>query len=380
MKGATVPPKESSSRLISLQAKHKALGTIASLMSRQVQIDVHPILKEVLAETVTALGAPMGCLHLLDEEEGVFTLVEEHLLDPVWARAWSRLSLKGTTPVAKVHSLKKTVELTGDETPGDLGGVVTAPVMGAEIFLGTLSLMWPRPARPHADPYRAKFLETVGCLLGLALEQAGLVSELLDNLGSLVQLKKQEEERNAQLNQLNEQMKVANQRLEELSITDGLTNLYNRRYIHERLEAEIIRSRRHRYPVCLIMADLDHFKKVNDRLGHLVGDEALKLFAEIMRKGVREVDLVGRYGGEEFVLVLFDCDLEAGRKVAEKLRTAAHKASLVEPFKPLGGFTVSMGVAQLKIEMSADDLIGAADEAMYRAKKNGRNRVETAPL
>lgn len=365
-------------RLASLMAKQKAFEAIASLMSRQVQIDVHPTLKEVLVETVKALNAPMGCLHLADEEAGLLTLVEEHRLDPVWARAWSRLSLTGSTSLAKVHSLKATVELKGDDTPGNLGGVVTAPIMGAEIFLGTISLMWPRPARPPADPDRPEFLETVGCLLGLAIEQAGLVSELLDNLGALVQLKKQEEERSHELSELNDQLREANQKLEELSVTDELTGLFNRRYIQERLKEEIVRSRRHRYPMCLVMADLDHFKLVNDRLGHLAGDEALKLFSNCLRKGIREVDLVARYGGEEFVMVLLDCALEAGVKVADKLRAEVQKVSMVEPFKAGGGFTVSMGVAQLKSGMAADDLIAAADQAMYRAKKKGRNRVEAA--
>ena len=373
-------PMNTSPRLLSLIAKQKAFENIASLMSRRVQIDVHSILKEVLVETVRAQDAPMGCIHLADEDAGVLTLVEEYRLDPVWARAWSRLSLKGSTPLAKAYAGHATVEVKGEDTPGNLGGVVTAPIMGAEIFLGTISLMWPRPARPPADPDRAEFLETVGCLLGLAIEHAGLVSELLDNLGTLVQLKKQEEERSKELSQLNDQLRNANRSLEELSVTDELTGLFNRRYIQERLREEIVRSRRHRYPICLVMADLDHFKRVNDRLGHLVGDEALKLFADCLRGGVREVDLVSRYGGEEFILVLFDCALDAGVKVANKLRLEVQKSCMREPFKAIGGFTVSMGVAQLKSGMAADDLIAAADEAMYRAKAKGRNRVEAAQI
>jgi diguanylate cyclase (GGDEF)-like protein len=311
----------------------------------------------------------MVCLHLHDSETGALRLVASHGLDPVWSRAWSRLAEQGPTPPALSQSSGLSQVFSGPRAPAGLAGVVSAPIRGAELTMGTLSALW--PAGPGALPAAdcADFLETAGGLLGLAIEHAGLFTELMDNLDQVSRLQAQAEQKNRELAALNE-------RLALLSVTDGLTGLYNRRHFLERLEEEMNRSRRLDLPLCLVMADLDHFKQVNDRLGHQAGDQALIEFAAHLREGVRQVDLVGRYGGEEFALALVNCDLDTGVMVAEKLRASLRAKTDHSPFAELGGFTVSMGAAQLTPGMDSRELIAAADQALYEAKRRGRDRVE----
>ncbi len=338
-------------------------------MALQVELDPQPAFEAALREVSQALGGAMTCLHLHDSEHQTLQLVASHGLGPVWRRAWSRLSLAGATPPALAQASGQSQELRDDQAPRGLGGVISSPVKGAELTVGTLSALWPRSARQADYLECADFLETAGSLLGLSIEHAGLVAEMVDNLAQVSRLQRQAEEKNRELAELNA-------KLAELSITDDLTGLANRRYFLQRLEEEIRRFRRLGQPMCLVMADLDHFKEVNDRLGHQAGDEALTEFAAHLREGVREVDLVGRYGGEEFALALLDCDLAAGMKVAEKLRGTLRAKTLRPPFDQLGGISVSMGVAQLAPEMESRQLIALADRALYRAKDLGRDRVE----
>ena len=347
-------------------------------MARQVELDVYPVFEQTLAHTAEALGAPMACLHLYDDDKDVLRLVRGHNLDPIRNRSWSRLDRLGSAPPARAFAGDKPLELIGPDASPGLAGTAAAPVRGAQVPLGALSVIWAGPDAPPPDRDRMGFLETAACLLGLAIEHAGLVAELVDNMSELVLLKNREERRAGELARLNEQLQTANQKLEELSITDGLTGLHNRRYFMERLEQELTRSRRQGQPICLLMADLDHFKRVNDTLGHPAGDEALRRFAEWLRLGVRQVDLLGRYGGEEFVVALLNCDQPAGLQVAEKIRRIVEANSPQPPFDGQGGFTVSIGLARFRDSMGAEELIAAADQALYRAKRGGRNRVAAA--
>ena len=362
-------------RIAGLLAKHRATGAIIGILSSHFGEDIILVLEKTLKETAQALDAPMVCMHLADGQRGELNLVAGFNLDPVQGHAWQRLKMGGISLQAQAYGHGAIQEQISSLVSCGTGGLICAPVSGNQEVVGVISLIWPKSRRTGYDPDREVFLNTVGQLLGLALEHAGLVSELVDNLNQLMRLQAQEEERNRALAGLNRDLQKANRRLEELSVTDGLTGLYNRRHFIQCLEQEISRSRRLDHPVTLIMADLDHFKQVNDQLGHQAGDQALRLFADLLSNGVRKVDTVGRYGGEEFCLVLVNCNQAAGLAVAEKLRSQFEKQSNTGVFKVLGGLSVSMGVAQLKESMGPEQLFARADHALYQAKRQGRNQV-----
>ncbi|MBU1156300.1 MAG: GGDEF domain-containing protein, partial [Proteobacteria bacterium] len=156
---------------------------------------------------------------------------------------------------------------------------------------------------------------------------------------------------------------------------DGLTGVLNRRRFMELSRQEVARSHRYGGALSLIMLDVDHFKAVNDSYGHEVGDEVLVSLSKVCRQVLRQVDLFGRVGGEEFMALLPETGLEGAAMVAERLREALDTHA-VSASKPEVRVTISLGVAQLSPETRLSDLMRLADDAMYRAKQNGRNRVE----
>jgi diguanylate cyclase (GGDEF)-like protein/PAS domain S-box-containing protein len=171
------------------------------------------------------------------------------------------------------------------------------------------------------------------------------------------------------------EVQALQERLREQSMRDALTGLYNRRYLEETLGRELILAGRHGYPVSLIMGDLDHFKSVNDRFGHLGGDEVLRTFGDLMKRHARGSDIYCRYGGEEFLLVLPQMPADTAAERAEQLRIAM--AAVPVPFGNSAiAVTASFGVATFPREgQTGDELIAAADSALYAAKAAGRNRV-----
>jgi two-component system, cell cycle response regulator len=168
------------------------------------------------------------------------------------------------------------------------------------------------------------------------------------------------------------------QRLQELSTHDGLTRLLNHRAIHERLREELQRANRFHHPLAVIISDLDHFKRVNDSHGHLAGDAVLRGAAAALRSTLRACDVIGRYGGEEFLVVLTESDLEAGRQAAERLRRALADAPIPLPSGEAIPVTGSFGVAafaEIPPPITADKLLTLADTRLYEAKARGRNCV-----
>lgn len=179
-----------------------------------------------------------------------------------------------------------------------------------------------------------------------------------------------------ELERANEELRAANQVLETLSITDGLTGLFNHRHFYETLAREIQRSERERSPLSLLLLDLDHFKQYNDRYGHTEGDAALRLFARQLLASIRGTDSAFRYGGEEMALLLPGCAAEQAMEMGEKVRAAVEAAGRREGNHPV---TTSVGVATCPDHgTTTHDLVTLADVALYEAKRTGRNRVALA--
>ncbi|MFN2308675.1 MAG: diguanylate cyclase [Gammaproteobacteria bacterium] len=170
-------------------------------------------------------------------------------------------------------------------------------------------------------------------------------------------------------------LEAANADLARLSRTDRLTGLNNRGYWEECLRAEFARFQRSKHPSTLIMFDIDHFKQVNDTYGHQAGDEVIRLTAQTLLNSIRTTDIAGRYGGEEFVVILTDTPAEQSLYLAERLRSRIE--ALIVQFDALEiRYTISLGVAQAHSEMEEySQWLAAADQALYQAKHGGRNQT-----
>ncbi len=221
------------------------------------------------------------------------------------------------------------------------GSFMSVPIRLRDEVIGALAL-----TRPPHDPLtelEARFLSALADQIALAIHNAQLFA-----------------------------------RLEELSTIDELTRLPNRRYLHARLEREMADARRYGHPLSLLMIDIDHFKKLNDRAGHPVGDEALVAVSTRLRAALRDVDTVTRWGGEEFVVLLSHTGQREAAQVAEKLRRAI--LAIDAPWareQPGGHLSLSIGVAELAPGEDGPALVQRADRAVYVAKRAGRNRVSS---
>jgi diguanylate cyclase (GGDEF)-like protein/PAS domain S-box-containing protein len=160
--------------------------------------------------------------------------------------------------------------------------------------------------------------------------------------------------------------------LEKTATTDKLTQAYNRTKFHEVIKTEFERAKRYNHIVSMIMFDIDHFKKINDTHGHAVGDYVLQALTQIVMENLREIDYLVRWGGEEFIVIAPETDVEKAKVLAERIRKAIEGYR----FDQAGTVTISLGVTQYGENDTADSFIKRADDAMYAAKAKGRNRVE----
>lgn len=214
-----------------------------------------------------------------------------------------------------------------------------------------------------------------------ALREAKEFAEMLSENKS--QLLRQIRDKNEELETalaseklLQEQLNETNRQLHRASITDGLTNLYNHRHIHERLEFEFNRARRYENPLSLMMIDIDHFKTLNDTLGHQAGDRVLAEFSASLLAQSRSTDILGRYGGDEFMIVMADTDVRGATTHAEKLAKIAREKTMTIGGQPVRT-SLSIGIAALDETVATRHaLIERADAALYRAKLRGRDTVE----
>lgn len=168
-------------------------------------------------------------------------------------------------------------------------------------------------------------------------------------------------------------------KFEQQAMTDGLTGVYNRRWLDDMIPRLLQRSEHDGLPFCVLMIDVDHFKKFNDNYGHSVGDKTLCVIADTLVKKVRPIDLVARYGGEEFCVLLPETDLENGAIAGERIRKAIHEIEICDSNNTLiPRISISAGLAGRRAGENSDELLKRADQALYRAKEQGRDRLETS--
>lgn len=220
--------------------------------------------------------------------------------------------------------------------------------------------------RPMAMDVSLELVQLIALIL--VMSQMAWIGGYINHLRSKLR------KRNLELQSTTGQLEEALEQLGELARRDELTGLYNRRHLFEVLDQE--RNRVHRkhetFSVCI--ADIDFFKQVNDTHGHQMGDQVLRKVANELNEGLRNIDCIGRYGGEEFLIVLPQTALEGARIKAERFRQQVEKLSFTSEGKPFH-VTLSIGLAEHKLEENVDDTIQRADEALYRAKNSGRNRT-----
>jgi diguanylate cyclase (GGDEF)-like protein len=176
---------------------------------------------------------------------------------------------------------------------------------------------------------------------------------------------------NTRLARIQTKLKQKTKELERLSITDSLTNTYNRHKLDSDINKEIARANRYSNQLSLIMLDIDFFKDINDEFGHVAGDEILVAFAKLLRENLRDNDVLGRWGGEEFLIICSGIGVSSAASAAEKLR----KIIDLHDFSPAQGITASFGVTEWKTSDTKESLVLKADKALYQAKREGRNRV-----
>jgi diguanylate cyclase (GGDEF)-like protein len=240
-------------------------------------------------------------------------------------------------------------ELRGKPLPLSVGSLLCAPMLHKGRVVGVLTFFAPTARSFDSDD--VALLQALGAQAAMAVVNADLYQQTL-----------------------------------ELSVTDALTGLMNRRALNRILDAELVRAQRFSTPLVVLMLDVDHFKQYNDRMGHLLGDEALRAVAQALSTSIRKVDAVARFGGEEFCVVLPRTDENAGLDVAEKLLRAVRAIAMPgADGQPLGHLSISVGLAVYPDDMPpafesspVEVLLGTADKAAYEAKGRGRDRVVQA--
>jgi diguanylate cyclase (GGDEF)-like protein len=225
----------------------------------------------------------------------------------------------------------------------------------------------------HADEVNLKLELLLWLAFAMALGQFSFLAAMVGSLRHKV------DEKNQALAKKNGDLEVALLRISDMAIRDELTGVYNRRYLMERITEETHRCLRNGSAFCICMVDIDFFKRVNDVYGHLHGDEVLRSVATTASKALRQLDFFGRYGGEEFIMVLTDTAQEGAMVTAERVRKRVEQLQFAT-IDPELRVTVSIGIAEHVRRADSAATLQRADDALYAAKAAGRNRSVTAPL
>jgi diguanylate cyclase (GGDEF)-like protein len=313
-------------------------------------LDLEALLGYILDAAMSAIpAAEGGSLHLIARDTGQLQVRAVHGYSDPRIRKFSLPGSKGyaaravrerkSSLIADLQEETGILEDSGFSDTNAARSVIVAPLLVGEHVLGAIALDSPKVGAFGGTDLR--LLVSFATTTTTAIQNATLHSEV-----------------------------------QKQAITDTLTGLYNRRGFFELSQREIDRVRRFGHPLSAIMLDIDHFKLVNDTYTHAVGDEVLRLLAERLRNSLREVDILGRYGGEEFVILLPETDLFGACTIAERLRKSVEETGLTTSTGPIS-ITVSLGVTRATPSTTdLSELLNQADIALYAAKQAGRNRVE----
>jgi diguanylate cyclase (GGDEF)-like protein len=329
-------------------SSERLLTLISALSLKRSRDELFAALVEMSADL---LSADRGSLMLLDESgnnlrivanKGMTSALARNMRIPLGSGIAGRVAKNGLPLL--VNDIEKDGRVGIPNRPRfQTKSFISIPLMAKGRPIGVLNL--------SDKEDQGIFTETDLALLGSFVTHAALIIERTESMERA-------------------------ERFEELSVTDPLTKLYNRRFLETRLEEELNRSGRQKLSFTVMMVDLDHFKRYNDCGGHLAGDEALKKSAQLLRHSAREMDIVTRFGGEEFCLILPGTTKKESLFVAERIRRAIERESFPEEKAlPGGRLTASLGIASYPEDgQTAATLINASDLALYRAKDEGRNR------
>jgi len=332
--------RQFSSRLISM---------ISDLSLVRSSKELYQQILEMAAELVSATS---GSLMLLNEADGTLKIETAKGMNPALAKAMSVTFGEGIAGhVAKsgfpmlVNDIERDKRVAYRNRPRfKTKSFISLPLESEGRMIGVLNLA----DKSNGSSFTEKDLNRVKTFTGYAVP-------MIDRASTLEKVGK----------------------FEQLAITDPLTGLYNRRFLEDRLQEEFSRSERHKQNFCVILADLDNFKMYNDICGHLAGDKVLCKAASLLRRTARDMDVVSRYGGEEFCIILPGTSKKESVFVGERMRRAIEAEIFPgESHLPLGRLTISLGVASFPADgVTANELIHASDLALYQAKAMGRNRL-----
>lgn len=333
--------------------REQQLHTITRTISSSMELET--ILSDLLRQTLEITGTDETRLGLLSEDGSYIHFQygmnreSTFFVDHKTPRDRRYLCWQIVDQRKGVLLDRKQIELAQGFIPDDFRSMGAQAVMGVPVMSGLTVMgilaVFTRDVNRHFSQFDLTMMESIGSQAGIAIQNAHLFAEV-----------------------------------NQLAVTDPLTHLYNRRYFFNLARVELERARRYGHQLSIIMMDIDLFKRVNDTYGHLAGDETLVSLADCVRSNLRQVDLPARYGGEEIVILLPETDLTSATTTAERLCQAIH--DLRVPFN--GDFisvTVSVGVASLQGQQITDvsKILDQADQALYIAKENGRNRVVVYP-
>ncbi len=341
--------------------------------------DLDRLLRTIIEETTAVMDADRSSLFLIDVERGEMWAKIAQGVEVIEIRFPVGVGVAGT--VGRTGEIINIPDAYADrrfnpefdrKTGFRTKSILCAPLRNTHgEIIGAIQVL-----NKSTGPFGSEdeiLLTALSSHAAVAIENADLYRRLsVLNLS----LERKVEERTAELSAVNERLSALNRELEEISITDALTKVYNRRYFTERLRQEIKRVSRYGPTVSLLMIDIDYFKKVNDTWGHQAGDTVLAGVAGLIKGGLRVTDLLARYGGEEFCLLATGTDQAGAQVLAERVRSLV-QSTVFEHGGNTIAVTVSIGVSTWEPSLRDDqeELVRRADTALYRAKEQGRNRV-----